>query len=470
MPHLSRFSLRALLFCFASTALSAAVDVENLAKECLKGQQKSCNRLVTVATTDADWRTRMAAVYKVQDQSVVANIAKGDADDGVRMAAVERLEDQAKLAEIVKGDSSYRVRREAVRRLSDQKLCAEVAATDDEAIVRRAAFERLTDQALLTTLARTSLKADVFETAISRLTAPGSIAAVASTAADPSARATAAARLMEMRRSECRGASEGLQGVLSGGTLHVSPEFFFSHDPNANERGEVQRAIEQTSERLVHYFQKASGKDSSVRSNLGVLGFGTATSAVYRVVGERWTGAKWQGVVSLSVGENCVWSDSIEYTRAPFVSVIQGDDSHKNPSNAPFGLAIDPWLGKAVTRFVEEVGGQPALAALAQSQDDGWSADDISLNALARLTDQTLLAKVATSAANSGVASAAVSELKDQILLAGIAKTGSSGALRKSAVIKLFDATLLAELATTDKDAEVRRAAQMRLDELARTR
>ena len=58
----------------------------------------------------------------------IANVfAKNDGESDVREAAVKRLEDQSLLADIAKSDKEYIVRVRAVQRLEDQLVIAHIA-------------------------------------------------------------------------------------------------------------------------------------------------------------------------------------------------------------------------------------------------------------------------------------------------------------------------------------------------------
>ena len=81
---------------------------------------------------NSDGTVGLAAVRKINDQTLLAEIAKTDSDDHVRKEAVKKLRDQALLAEIAKTSPSWSgVRKEAFSRLTDQAL-AEVANTTSD--------------------------------------------------------------------------------------------------------------------------------------------------------------------------------------------------------------------------------------------------------------------------------------------------------------------------------------------------
>jgi len=84
-----------------------------------------------------------------------------------------------------------------------------------------------------------------------------------------------------------------------------------------------------------------------------------------------------------------------------------------------------------------------------------------------RLTDQKLLAHLATADSNVGVRCAAAEQLTDQAVLAQIAAADSDAGVRRTAVDKLTDQALLTQLAEAHSDTDVRRAAVQKLTDQA---
>ena len=99
---------------------------------------------------------RLAAVGKLTDQTVLAEIAKNDNDFTVREAAVKNhnLTDQTVLAGIAQSDDYASVGSAAVGKLTDQTVLANIVKYCDDSVRRSVAVEKLTDQALLATIAR----------------------------------------------------------------------------------------------------------------------------------------------------------------------------------------------------------------------------------------------------------------------------------------------------------------------------
>jgi hypothetical protein len=121
---------------------------------------------------------------------------------------------------------------------------------------------------------------------------------------------------------------------------------------------------------------------------------------------------------------------------------------------------------------------QTALAALAQGQNDGSRGWDVAMSvAISKLTDEELLAKIATtgwfcdacverSLVDKAVL-AAVKRVTDQELLARIASNGRSDSIRIAAIQKLTDLYLLRRVARDSNFPKLRKAAADRLSTLA---
>jgi hypothetical protein len=124
---------------------------------------------------------RQAAVEKLTDQAVLAEIAGTDGDNDVRKAAVAKLTDQAALAEVAKNIWRPDVQMAAVAKLTDQVVLAEIAKTCSNNDIRQAALGKLTDQALLAEVAKNGIRAEVQMAAVAKLTDQAVIAKVAKT-------------------------------------------------------------------------------------------------------------------------------------------------------------------------------------------------------------------------------------------------------------------------------------------------
>jgi len=92
-----------------------------------------------------DWKVRRAAVKKLKDPELLANIAKSDDSEYVRKAAMEKSDDQALIADIARNDQDCSVRIAAVERLDPSEwtdLLTDIAKNDEFELVREAAEDK----------------------------------------------------------------------------------------------------------------------------------------------------------------------------------------------------------------------------------------------------------------------------------------------------------------------------------------
>ncbi|MBF0538738.1 MAG: hypothetical protein HQL03_10860 [Nitrospirae bacterium] len=102
-----------------------------------------------------DPAVRKAAVEKLTDQKVLADIAKHDKDWSVRAAAHEKLGNKEEaLFEVAKNAMPSKVRKAAVEKLTDQKVLADVAKNDEDWNIPNAAVAKLTDRTMLEDVAK----------------------------------------------------------------------------------------------------------------------------------------------------------------------------------------------------------------------------------------------------------------------------------------------------------------------------
>lgn len=158
--------------------------------------------LITIAREDGDARVRVAAVKKIIDPAVLADIARQDRDDGVReeaigivrdvalgvfensteaesLASLALLTDARHIMTVAETASLASVRTEALLRLDDPKAIGAVARRAADAASRLAALGRLSDAAEILAVALKSEHKDVGLAAVERLTDAEALRAVA---------------------------------------------------------------------------------------------------------------------------------------------------------------------------------------------------------------------------------------------------------------------------------------------------
>jgi uncharacterized DUF497 family protein len=126
--------------------------------------------LAEIAKGDSAPCVRVAAVNELADQPTIVYIANHDENSYVRVVAVRKLTEQTTIAYIAKHDLYADVRAAAVKKLTDQRLHAEIAKEDAAPCARLAAVEMLTDQQMLAEIGRTDEYWEVRWKAISKLT------------------------------------------------------------------------------------------------------------------------------------------------------------------------------------------------------------------------------------------------------------------------------------------------------------
>lgn len=141
---------KSLFICLISMFLMTAVlygqNIEKLAKKCEEGNTKACEKIIEIAKTHKKPDVRIAAVEKLNDQSILAEIAKKSEYAGVRVAAIKKIDNEALIAEIANKDEDKIVRIAAVEKLNDQSILSKIAKTNSYVDIAELALEKVTDQ------------------------------------------------------------------------------------------------------------------------------------------------------------------------------------------------------------------------------------------------------------------------------------------------------------------------------------
>ena len=114
-------------------------------------------------------------------------------------------------------------------------------------------------------------------------------------------------------------------------------------------------------------------------------------------------------------------------------------------------------------KAIERLTDQTALAEIVKRERESSTVS----KAVARLTHQTVLAEIAKPDCPWLIRHKAIESVTDETVLAEIARRDSDGRLRKDATERLTDQAVLAEIARRDSDEEVRRRAIDRLADQA---
>ena len=113
--------------------------------------------LQQLGTEDGEHLVRGAAAKALKDERVLEQMAVGDENECVRRIASNRLTNAAALARVViydvKNSSTFDIREAAVEKISDQDILAQVAIGDGHYCVYEAAVKRISDTSTLAKIA-----------------------------------------------------------------------------------------------------------------------------------------------------------------------------------------------------------------------------------------------------------------------------------------------------------------------------
>jgi len=127
--------------------------------------------LADVAKKSSSATVGEAAVRKIVFQSLLVEVARHTKLASTSVCAIQKLTDQALLADIVKNDRDLWLRQNALKTIADQEIVTNVAKYDGDARMRAAAVERITDQVVLSYIAKNDKDEwGVRRMAISRIT------------------------------------------------------------------------------------------------------------------------------------------------------------------------------------------------------------------------------------------------------------------------------------------------------------
>lgn len=135
--------LTPVVIVLALSASSALAQTKQTA-ECQTGDQQACAQLARLPS--ASLEVRLAAVRKLTDQALLADLAGTSTVRDIRLAAIRGLIDQDALTDIARHAKGAVERGAAVERLQNQDVLANIARTDPSKWVRRRAANCLTDE------------------------------------------------------------------------------------------------------------------------------------------------------------------------------------------------------------------------------------------------------------------------------------------------------------------------------------
>jgi hypothetical protein len=214
-----RITDQALLADIARTREAWTIDaaVHHAAVERITDQ----TLLADLAKTKGDTR----AAGRISDPALLVSLAEAAEAASVREAAVRGIDDQKVLFRSAKNDAFPEVRLAAVGRLSDQAMLAELARTSSDIAVRRAAIGKVTDQTVLGQVARNDASPELRKVAVEAVADPSLLAEIAKADSSSDVGKAAVARITDQ---------ELLADIANRGRDDKTRKAAFDriHDPN----------------------------------------------------------------------------------------------------------------------------------------------------------------------------------------------------------------------------------------------
>ena len=140
---------------------------------------------------------RQAAVFRVNDQTLLADIAKGAPRD-IAITAVNQIKDQALLPDIAKNAPYNGIALAAIEKIEDQTLLADIAEHAPNKTVGTAAVDKTDDQALLAVIAEHAPNQTVAIAAVDKTEDRALLEKIAKCAENDSVRKTAGEKASRM--------------------------------------------------------------------------------------------------------------------------------------------------------------------------------------------------------------------------------------------------------------------------------
>ena len=239
-------------------------------------------------------------------------------------------------------------------------------------------------------------------------------------------------------------------------THEVKPLIAALKDPDSNIRAFAADALGKMKDTLAVKPLIAALKDSNsdvrqyAAQALGMIGDARAVKPLTVALKDSDSNVRRDATLALGL---------IKDTRAVEFLIVAPKDSdsdvRRRAVTASFGQEI-----KLRLEAIKKLTDQTLLADIAKN-DTNW---EIRLGAVENLTDQAILVEIAKNDIKTEVRVAAVEKLTDQTILAEIAKKDVKWPVRKAAVDKLNNLDILTDIASHDEESFVRNSAMSRLN------
>ncbi|WP_334319158.1 hypothetical protein, partial [Termitidicoccus mucosus] len=355
---------------------------------------------------------RQAIVGELTDQAVLADIAKNAADSLIREAAAGKLTDQTVLLGIVQNTTPRQaaIRKVAAERLTDQTALAAIAQnTTEDFTIRRVAIGKLTDQTILTAIAQDAAGDSALrKAAVGRLTDQAMLATIVKDAKND----------FEIRE-------QAVQVLTDQGTLAEIVMAGSGSSPDNEEHTLVLRAVESMTDQARLAAFAEDDKLFLIRDT--IVGKLTDQKLLEKFA----TDASEMQSVRYAAVQNLI------DTRV-LAGIAKTDEDGEVRK-----LALSK-LPKHEQSLLVDIIKNAGSAESAQA----------AVGALQKLDDQRLLADVAATATLRIIREEAIDKITDQTVLAALARHDGAD-VRLLALWRLADKALLADIAKNDADGRV---------------
>jgi hypothetical protein len=424
-----------------------------------------------------DQQVRLAAVQKLNDQTVLAKIAMEDTDDSVRITAVDKLTDQAILEKIALESNDYLVRRSAVDKLIDQTILAKIALEDTWGSVRLSAVEKLTDQTVLAKIALKDTDDSVRQATIEKIADQTILAKIALESTDFLVRCSAIHKLNDLTvlakiaiedtddsvRIVAIKKLAGDQSILAKIAIEdSSPGVCYTAVANISDISLLTDLKKKSKDELDKNFTFAAGYKGDWAGihvyEIAILKLFLANPLVEAKLGKTRVNVKWESLHEYYTAPNNSAQRGSGNLRGEKVTISVSGDNMAELVEQAWSTDFPRTTGSLFTFLHAEIDiynliaelmqdlPQTVLAKIALEDTD----DSVRYRAIEKITDQTILVKFALESTDFLVRRSAVDKLTDQTILVKIAMEDTEKLVRQAAIEKITDQTIRAKIALRD--------------------
>ncbi len=434
----------------ASEALSAAnsvIDAE--VANIIDGIEKP-EALADIALKHPQWAVRTEVARKIDDADQLMRLVLESRDSHIRHASLLKLNDQHLLARVATDSHEWRLRRDAVQRLEESGILARIAVKDAYWAVRVVAVQKLNDPELLARIAVDDPDRDVRVAAAVEIENQSVLEIIAANDVDPCLRIVAVLKLDDQNLLGRIASKDDNEHVRMAAARRVNDRKVMEDEGRWFSLNVVRRIT-----------------DSNVLTDLihESRNLGVRSMALYQMNDQDLKTRIAMENVKEDVGLNAV--ERIDDQEWLTNAVLESP--HARVRKTAMAKVTDQALLAVIARLTTDwdirVAALERLTAADILDREGMWFDPVYTS---KITDQTLLRKIATEAHDTYARRAAVERLDDRAMLADIAVNDGDAYVRQAAVERIDDWTLLEKIAANDIDRHVRRVAAKRIHAMRR--